>query len=398
MKTAGIICEYNPMHLGHLLHIEKTRQAMRIAADETTAVICVMSGNFVQRGDFAVLNKHARAKMAIQCGADLVIELPTPYVLQSAEGFAEAGVFLLSCLGVCDYISFGSEIGEIDTLREVADVMSTDAAHLLTKQWLKTGLSYAAAQQKSADTLLDTSAHVLGSPNNILAVEYIKALNKIGSSLKPITIKREGGEHDGDSGYSASAIRKEMLGGGMPKAVMPQAAVSICSDEISKGRGPNSYKNAELALLSRLRSIEDYSKVLGTSEGLESRFKQYASTEPSIASVLNKIKTKRYPMSRLRRMLMCAVLGIQKKHTRTPPPYARVLAMNDTGMKLLSIARKKTQIPIITKPASVYKLNQAAIGMFMSEASATDLYVLAYQNEAERRGGQEWRTSPFVVT
>jgi len=397
MKTAGIICEYNPFHLGHFSHIEKTKETISAGTGDDIAIVCVMSGNFVQRGDLAVFNKQARAKMAILNGADLVIELPTPYVLQSAEGFAKAGVYILDKLGICDHISFGSESGDIKILQEAASAIVTDRAHLLTKEWLETGISYASAQQKAADTLLGVKAGVFTSPNNVLGIEYLKALSKYGSQMKPVTIRRTGGDHDSDTGYSATALRKSFLGGNLPMPLMSGSAFAVSLEEIASGRGPVSMTLAEQAILSRLRALDDYSTIPGTSEGLDKRLKRYATTESSITSILEKVKTKRYTMARIRRMLMCAALGIKAEDTTTPPPYIRILAMNATGMKLLSKARKKTKLPIITKPASVNKLREQAINLFNLESLATDLYVLAYQNENERKGTSEWLKIPLVI-
>ena len=393
MKIVGIICEYNPIHQGHSWHIEKTRQ---IIGDDT-AVVCVMSGNYVQRGDFAIFNKHIRANMAVCSGADLVIELPTPCVLQSAERFAVAGVYILDKLGICDHLSFGSESGDISALCKAARMIVTERAHELTREWLDKGITYAAAQQKAADAIMGEEAEIFNSPNNVLGIEYIKALDRFDSVIKPVTVKRTGGEHDSDTGYSASALRKGLLSGNFPMAMMPEEAFFICMEEIASGRGPVSMKQAELAILSRLRALHDYSDIPGVSEGLESRFKRYAVSESSVASILNNVKTKRYTMARLRRLLVCAALGIKADDAAKDPQYARVLAMNATGMKLLAKARQKTGIPIITKPASVYKLDEAAVKMFELEAAATDFYVLAYPREEERSGGQEWRSSPVVV-
>ena len=393
MKTAGIICEYNPFHLGHAGHIEKTKRI--IGGD--AAIVCVMSGNYVQRGDVAVFGKHARAKMAVQSGADLVIELQAPYALQSAEGFAGAGVYLLEKTGICDYLSFGSESGEIGLLRDAASAMATDQAQDLTREWLSKGVSYAAAQQKAAGFLLGKHAGIFDSPNNLLGIEYIKALAKYNSKLMPITVLRTGGDHDSDTGYSASALRKKIINGIIPRAAMTGAAASICSEEIDAGRGPVSVDSLEQAILSRLRLISDYTGIPGISEGLECRFKRYAAAGSSVESILEKIKTKRYLMSRLRRILMCAVLGIGDMYIKQPPPYIKVLAMNKTGMELLKETRKKAKLPVIIKPASVHKLDTFAVRLFEMEAMATDLYSLAYKNPDDKAGGQEWRLSPVIA-
>jgi len=241
MKTIGIICEYNPFHLGHAGHIERTREVL----GGNVCIVCVMSGNYVQRGELAIFNKHARAKMAILSGADLVIELPTPYALLSAGGFAKAGVYILNKLGICDYLSFGSESGNIGLLREAARAIMSDEAQRHIRQWLGKGLSYASSQQKAADAILGARADVFRSPNNTLGIEYIKAIEEYNAAIRPMTVRRIGGEHDSDTGYSASGLRKTLLGGSVPLELMPGAAVAVSMEEIVLGRGPVSIKRAE---------------------------------------------------------------------------------------------------------------------------------------------------------
>jgi len=393
MKTAGIICEYNPLHLGHTGHIEKTR----LALGEDCAIVCVMSGNFVQRGDFAVFNKYARAKAAVQCGADLIIELPLPYALSSAEGFADAGVYILDRLGVCDYIAFGSESGDIGALSDAAVAIVSKKADMLTKEWLDKGLSYAAAQQKAADAVLGARSEVFKYPNNLLGIEYLKAITAYESSLKPITVKRTGDEHDSDTGLSAFVLRKTLMRGEKPWGLMPNAAVMVYMEEIAAGRGPVFINQCELAILSRLRSAKSFSDLPGATEGLDNRLLRYSETEPTFEAILEKVKTKRYTMSRLRRMLLCACLGITASDSQKPPPYIRVMAMNRIGMKVLAEARKKTRLPIITKPASAKNLSGRALDLFYKEAAATDFYVLSYPGEHNRGGGQEWCQTPWRV-
>jgi len=393
MKTAGIICEYNPLHLGHTGHIEKTR----LALGGDCAIVCVMSGNFVQRGDFAIFNKYARAKAAVQCGADLVIELPLPYALSSAEGFADAGVYILDRLGVCDYLAFGSESGDIGALSEAAVAIVSKRADMLTKEWLDKGLSYAAAQQKAADAVLGARSEVFKYPNNLLGIEYLKAITAYESSLKPITVKRTGDEHDSDTGLSAFVLRKTLMRGEKPWGLMPNAAVMVYMEEIAAGRGPVFINQSELAILSRLRAAKSFSDLPGATEGLDNRLMRYTETEPTFEAILEKVKTKRYTMSRLRRMLLSACLGITAADAQKPPPYIRVMAMNRVGMKILAEARKKTRLPIITKPASAKSLSGRALELFNKEAAATDFYVLSYPGEINRGGGQEWCQTPWRV-
>jgi len=393
MKTAGIISEYNPFHSGHAGHISKTRQVL----GDDAAVVCVMSGNYVQRGDFAIFNKHARAKMAVLGGADLILELPTPYVLMSAEGFAKAGVYILESLGVCDYLSFGSECDDIDLLTEAAKSVMTDEADNITRQYLGTGVSYATAQQFAADTLLGKKAKVFKSPNNVLGTEYIKALIKYESNIQPVTFKRTGGDHNSDIGYCGSGVRKILLADDFPITLLPGSSLEICKEEKSSGRGPVSNTHVEQAILSRLRTVTDFSNIQGISEGLEQRFGSCAHTETSIESILIKTKTKRFPMSRIRRVLLCAALNITKEYMLINPPYIKILAMNNKGASILKNARKKSKLPIITKPAAVNNLCETSRKLFNLESSATDLYVLAYKNEACRKGRQEWITSPIII-
>jgi len=393
METAGIICEYNPFHLGHAAHIDMTRKAL----GGDCGVVCVMSGNYVQRGEPAIFNKHARAEMAVRCGADLVVELPSPYALSSAEGFARSSVYILEMLGVCGHLSFGSESGDIGALREAAESIVTTEANEHIKLWLDKGLPYATAQQKAADAVMGEKSDIFKSPNNLLGIEYIKAISTFGFSMRPITVKRVGGDHDGDAGYSASAVRKMLSKGSDFRASTPCAVAKVCDDEISAGRGPVLLKQLELAILARLRAIDDFSELQGATEGLDRRFMRFVESEPTVAAIFEGVKTKRYAMSRLRRMLMCAVLGITANDTMLPPPYIRVLAFNRKGMVLLRAARKKSELPIITKPASVYKLSGRAVSLFCREVSATDFYVLAYRDEKNRSGGQEWRQSPLCL-
>ena len=393
MRTVGVICEYNPFHLGHAGQLEKTRKAL----GEDITIVGVMSGNFVQRGDYAIFNKHARAQMAVSCGVDLVLELPAPFALSSARGFAQAGVYILDSIGLCDFISFGTESGDISLLKEAAELIVSEDAEVLIKEWLGKGLSYASAQQKAADAVMGARSEVFRTPNNLLGIEYIKAITELGSSVLPVAVKRTGGAHDSDDGYSASRVRKMLFSGEMPWNLVPKAAAALCLKEIEVGRGPVSFKMCELAILSRLRTIKDFSLLPDASEGLDRRFGKYVSSEPTVGAILESVKTKRYVMSRLRRMLMCACLGITAEDTAKPPPYARVLAMNRVGMKLLASARKTTKIPIITKPASVQKLSGRACELFNKEAAATDFYTLGYQNEMFRSGGQEWRQTPVII-
>jgi predicted nucleotidyltransferase len=272
-----------------------------------------MSGNFVQRGDVAVFSKHVRAQAAVSCGADLVIELPLPVALSSAEGFALGGVRLLDALGVVTHLSFGSEAGEADCLREAADCLVGNEAPALIRQELKSGKSYAAARYIAARRLLGPAADVLKSPNNILGVAYLQALCAASSPMLPVTIPRRGAAHDSDGPESASHLRQLLRDGLEPWRLMPEPAAVIYREEIARGRGPVFIDALDTAVLSRLRMLPNdaWRSLPDASEGLEDRLMRFARTQPTLGKVLASAKTKRYALSRLRRMALTAALGIE---------------------------------------------------------------------------------------
>lgn len=395
MNVAGIICEYNPIHNGHVRHLKITKTTL----GEEGAIVCVMSGNFVQRGDIAVFSKHARAAAAIACGADLVLELPLPYVLSSAEGFARGGVALLNSLGIVTHLSFGSEEGTVESLREIAEVLlHRPELDGLIKKELANGTSYPGARQKAVARLLGNRAELLRTPNNNLGIEYLKALIKLESSMRPFTIRRTGAAHDSGAGESASALRAMLRSGEAPWQLMPQEAAEIYKAEIAVWRGPVFLEKLETAMLARLRMLPEsaYTALPDATEGLGLRLMRFGQRRPTLSEVLEATKTKRYTLSRIRRMVMCACLGLTAQDSSAPPPYVRVLAMNDTGRLLLREIGAKTELPVIIKPAAA-GLHGAAGEMFQKEAAATDFYVLAYDAAKNRTGGQEWTTSPRVM-
>ncbi len=385
MKVVGIISEYNPLHNGHIYHISETK---RLLGDDT-ATVCAMSGNFVQRGAPAVFSKFARAKAAVMCGADLVIELPMEAALSSAEGFALGGVKLLDSLGVCTHISFGSEEGDVHSLDEIAQALLEPMTDKLIKKELECGVSYAAARQKALEKAIGDSAALMEKPNNILGIEYLKALKIIHSDMQPVTVSRFGGEHDGDVGYSASAVRNALAKGDADWSIVPEKAAEIFKNEIAEGRGPVFTESLEQAILYRLRTMteEEYDALPYASEGLGQRLRKSVMSSTSLAEILEKTKTKRYAMSRIRRMIMCAYLGISAENMGAAPKYIRVLAANNTGRELLKQMRKTAALPVITKPASAGDL---------INGKESDLYTIAYQNAKQRITGTDFTTSPYI--
>ena len=333
MKTVGIICEYNPLHLGHRKQIDRIRQ--EFGAD--TVIICAMSGNYVQRGSPAIIDKNLRAQAAVQCGADLVLELPVTAALSSAEGFAAAGVKLLSPL--CDALCFGAETANKDILISAAKaLLSSDFSPLLRRE-LDTGKSFPAARE-AALKAMGIETDILSQPNNILAVEYCKAILAQNSNMEPFPIHRQGSYHalsvDAEN-PSATAVRNLMLISHNWKNCVPREAGVLL-----EGAPLHSIAAGEKAVLARLRTMtdEDFEALPYGSEGLWRKFMHACRRETTLEEILAATKSKRYTRTRLDRMMMCAFLGITAEDLTMEIPYTRVLAFNGKGRTVLSAAKK----------------------------------------------------------
>ncbi len=395
MKITGIICEYNPFHLGHEYQLSAARDAS--GAD---AVVCVMGGNFVQRGEPAVINKHARAEMAVRCGADLVIELPLPWAIASAERFGRGGVALLMAIGA-DAIAFGAEDPDVEALSRVAKVLLTGDALELTSKHLSAGLSYAAARERAVRELLGDDAALLRRPNNILAVEYLKSAIRLGAHIVPVAVPRFGPGHDGgeeDGFASASRVRELLYDGGDVSRFVPAPALEVLLEELDAGRGPVRPDALEQAQLYKLRSMscEELMSLPDCTEGLERRLMRAIRSEATLDGVLAAVKTKRYALSRLRRTLLAALLGVEARHQLGAPPYIRVLAIGRHGREALRQIKADSRLPIITKPASARLLPPDALEIFSLEAAAGDIYSLSYPSPPSRTPGSDWTTSPPI--
>ncbi len=387
MNAVGVVCEFDPLHRGH--------ERLLRSARETTGlpVVCAMSGNFTQRGGAACVGKFARAEMTVCCGADLVVELPTPWAMATAEKFADGGVSLLAQCGV-KTLCFGSECGDTDALWAAAETLLREDIHRAIRAEMDGGLPYAAARQ----TVLEREAGcgaLLAQPNNTLAVEYLKAIRRRGLSLDAATVRREDGGHHGSA--SASHIRALLAAGQEAKAfaLMPSAAADILHREIEMGLAPTDPARLEGAMLSRLRLMneEDFAPYDGGNEGLYRRIYQAVQTGSSLTDILTRATTKRYPTARVRRMLWAAFLSLEP-----PPediPYVRVLAATASGRKLLR-QMQDSGVPVLTKAADVGRLGPAAEALFTREARRTDVYALAYPGSL-LPCGRDWRQTPVMV-
>lgn len=369
MKTAGIIAEYNPFHNGHKYHIEKTRKLT--GAD---GVIVVMSGNFVQRGEYAICDKWSRAKMAICGGADLVIELPVIYSCQSAEFFAKGAVSILENLN-CNYLSFGTEADDTEEIIKIAEFLKNPDDNF--KKTLEESLQKGESYPKALSKALGNDA--INTPNNVLAIEYIKYLEK----MKPFGITRKGSMHDGKG--SASDIRAKISANESAQSLMPQSALDIFEKSNRANR-----EIYEKLVLYKLRTItaDELKAVPDVTEGLENRIMQMCHKATTLDELLELIKTKRYTMARIRRILNNALLGITKDHITKAPEYVRVLGMNKKGMEILASLRDNTDIPIITKVADAPKSKMLDV-----DTNATNIYSLL----ADKPSMTDYTTTPVIL-
>ena len=360
MKTIGVICEYNPFHNGHARQLRLIRE--RFGAD--SAIICAMSGNYVQRGDVALFAKHDRAEAAVLCGADLVVELPISCALSSAEGFAAGGVQLLDALA-CDVLSFGSECGDAAPLLRAAELQLSPDFDSLLRLHLSDGGSYASARAAALREL--GAPDVVTLPNNILGVEYCKAILRGNSRIQPMAIARTGAYHaeelDPDA-PSASAIRAAICS---PEQWKP--AVPSCLHALYASAMRYSAAAGERAMLSRLRTLPDeaFRALPFGSEGLWSKLMKNCRSAASVEEILVSTKSKRYPRTRLQRMLYCAFLGMTEELMREQAPYYRILAFNQRGRALLH-EKKRTAVLLDSgerpAPSAYASLERRAADLF----------------------------------
>lgn len=375
MGAIGIVAEYDPFHSGHKYHIEAAREA----AGADLPVVCAMSGNWTQRGSAAVADKWTRARLALMGGADLVLELPTPWAAASAETFARGAVELLARTGVVDVLSFGSECGALEELEQAAASLdSPDYPERLRAQ-LGRGLPYAAARAGAA------GCPCLASPNNNLAVEYLRALRRLESRIRPLAVLRRGDGHNapvsGGGFASASALRSLLRAGdGRVWDYLAPEGRPLLTDTADLER-------AFPAILAKLRTMapEELARIPDCSEGLENRILAAAGQAGSLEELYALSKSKRYAHARIRRVVLRAFLGLHEIPEHVP--YLRVLGMNSRGRELLRAMRG---LPVLTKPA-----HGRGEPLLEAEARYTDLYALCF--ERIRPSGLEWTTNPVIL-
>lgn len=400
MTVCGIVAEYNPFHAGHAHHLAETRRAL--GAD--TAIVCAMSGNFVQRGDLAVMEKYRRAEAAVQCGADLVLETPLPACLWSASGFAFGAVALLDALGCVTHLSFGAERADLALLRRAADLSRAEGAPAdALRQALAAGLPYAAAVQQAVAATDPEAGALLASPNNTLAVEYLCALDALESAMQPLAILRAGGAHDSeipaDGLPSASYLRKLLAQSNTDacRPLMPPSSFAVLSRAMAAGEAPVTRSAVDQAILAHLRRLtpDDLARYCGK-DGLENRLWTAIRDNTDFNAICSAAQTRRYPLARVRRALLRAWLDLP---TSVPPTadYVRVLAVGARGRDILRRMKDTCALPVIVKPVTERILPEEIQPALARDALADDLYALAYPAPALRVGGGRFRKTPFCL-
>lgn len=400
MKTVAVIAEYNPFHKGHAYQLAEIRRAF----GEDTAVVAIMSGNFVQRATPAVMGKFERARMAVAAGASLVLELPFPFSAASAEYFAEAGVAIASALGAVDVLSFGSEAGDAALLTATAEGLSAPAF----QRALRARLTAKAERSKGyARVLSETFAEYYGEtlpvaldlPNNILAISYLSALKKRGSSILPHTVARKGTDKCAPrEGVLAGAtyVRDLLLTGKVSEALslLPDEVRPLWEAAIAEGRAPVSPEGMAPLLLSHLRLAEGHDPLPAECGGGVLRLLEKAAREATdLSSLTSLAATKKYTDARLRRAALFSYFGVMPADLKQQPLYTQVLAMDGKGQAILAHIRKTASIPLLTKPTDLHKLSRAAREQAERTYRADSVYALLMPTP--QRADIFLRTAPY---
>ncbi len=419
MKVLGVVTEYNPFHNGHKYHIEKSKEIT--GCDATVAV---MSGHFLQRGEPALLDKWRRAEMAVHSGVDLVLEIPTVYACATAEFFSYGSLQLLKGTGIVTDLSFGSEHGELPLLQKIAAILvqSPKQYEKYLKIALDRGSLFPAARSEALALYIketteidkresDELEKVLKSPNNILAIEYLKTLIRTKSSIKPHTFPRVNASyHDREirgSIASATAIREHLLSGKSMDSlagVLPQASYNLLASAIKEGTAPiflHHFRDVLLGLLRR-SSPRDLQSIFDVGEGIENRILDGGKKSTSVEALLENVKTKRYTYTRIQRILMHLLLNLSKEDLLSynqsgGPKYLRVLAFNDRGRSLLKRMKKQSTLPIITNLKHYQPENPLEKSMLEYDLRGTDLFTLGMTDPDINTYHLEYKKRPHYV-
>ena len=409
MKILGVVAEYNPFHNGHAYHLAKSKE--KVDADLTVAV---MSGNFVQRGEPALLNKWIRSKMAVQNGVDLVLELPFVFACNNAEIFAKGSISLMERLGCIDYLNFGSEEGDIKPLLKIVDFLEpeSDKFSASIRELTGEGISYPAAREKAISRHLGHEyGQLLGSPNNILGIEYLKQLKILNSKIKPTTIKRYGAslnEYDPKTAIAGATAIRKMIEDKMTDEqnlndvlrYLPELSRHYIGNNIEQISDFESF--GQLLIYSILtKSDKQLNDIYSITEGLENKVRDGAKEASSVHQLINLIKSKRYTTTRIKRILIHTLLNLTKstmnKIINEKQMYTRVLAFNNKGATLLKKIKneKRAHIPIITNISKERNLLSSCPDVFNYDILASDVYNLVVGGKVG--DNSEYRQIPAYV-
>ncbi len=379
MKVVGIIAEYNPFHKGHELLIRRARE------NGATHIVVVMSGNYVQRGEPAMFSHSARVRAALECGADLVLQLPVVYAVSGAQKFARAGVRILDALGCVDELVFGSECGDADIIVSAARAVYSENVQTRISAEMEKGITFAVARENALRSVDEEYADIIRTPNNILGVEYAAAIDETGSRINPVTFRREGAGHgksdETDGIASASHIRNLVAQGDEWKKFVPDAAAEIFENEIREQKAIVNYDKFETAVLFKLRTTDAASLGLApdVSEGIENRILAASGMSSSLEELYSNAKTKRYTHARIRRIVLCHLLGITANDCEISAPYIRLLGLNARGAELVKAAKVSAKLPIISKTADIAQTDEASKRIFEIECRASDVYSVLHE-------------------
>lgn len=395
MKTAVITAEYNPFHKGHRWQLEQVRAA------GASHVAVVMSPDFTQRGTPAIFPKRLRAQAALQNGADLVLELPVCYALAGAQRFAFGAVQLAAAMGCVDLLAFGAEDADLVQLRQACTALQQEEVNQTIRQLLPSGITFAKARERAVAAVCgEETALLLQKPNNILAIEYLCQLEKLPDAhIQPLALGRIGNTHDGEpvgEFASASFLRGLMLEGRWEQAqqYLPQNVWQLYRQAQQDGQFAD-LQLGERAVLSALRRMEqkEMAQLADLSEGLENRLYRASREACSLEQLYAAVKSKRYPLARVRRLVMNAFLQLPAQMQMLPPPYLRVLGMNERGKQILSAMKRTASLPVSTSLMKLARSTQAARQWAQVEAAACDQYsIFCRQMQAS---GSDW-SLPFV--
>ena len=399
MHITGIVAEFDPFHRGHAYLIQQVR-----AQRPDACVVAAMSGHFTQRGAPAALRPSARAEMALHCGADLVLELPLPWAISSAEGFALGGCAVLRAAGA-QALAFGSECGDAALLRRCAGALTRPDFPERLRAALGSGVSFAAARQRAVAELDSEAAAVLDLPNDSLAVSYLCAARALNWEPELLSVRRMGAAHNAaipaEGFASASHVRDLLRRGAVDEAaaLLPEPCRAILRREWEAGLCPASLEHCERGVLCRLRTMEkaDFLALPDCSEGLEHRLFKAARSARSVEEFCAAVRSRRCTHARARRLLLWSFLGLTAAHRPETVPFVRVLGLNERGRAVLRERKRTCPLPVVTKPASVRDLSAEARTLLEREGRCADLWRLCLPGLEHSAAGSFWRSGPVVV-